>query len=82
VSTVPNHITGNYTRIRTCTFVAMCGTFGYELDLETATPAELLQFKDHVQLFKRVSPIIWQGELFRLWNPFQVEVFYSCSHVL
>jgi len=82
VSTVPNHITGNYTRIRTRTFVAMCGTFGYELDLETATPAELLQFKDHVQLFKRVSPIIWQGELFRLWNPFQVEVFYSCSHVL
>eukprot|EP00981_Chlorochromonas_danica_P002005 scaffold413_cov176-Ochromonas_danica.AAC.1 len=33
VSAVPNHLTGNTTRLRTRGFVAMCGTFGYELDI-------------------------------------------------
>ena len=75
VSTVPNHITGNYTRIRTRTLVAMCGTFGYELDLATASPVELLQIRDHIEVFKAVSPVIWEGDLYRLWNPFQVVLF-------
>ena len=50
----------------------MCGTFGYELDLSTATAAELLQIKDHIDVFKSIASIIWKGELYRLWNPFQV----------
>jgi alpha-galactosidase len=28
VSSIPNHITGNSSRLRTRTFVAMCGTYG------------------------------------------------------
>ena len=50
----------------------MCGTFGYELDLSTASAAELLQIKDHIEVFKAVAPVIWKGDLYRLWNPFQV----------
>ena len=53
-------------------FVAMCGTFGYELDLSTASAAELLQIKDHIEVFKSIAPIIWKGDLYRLWDPFQV----------
>jgi len=33
VSSTPNHITGNTTRSRTRGFVAMCGTFGFEINL-------------------------------------------------
>jgi alpha-galactosidase len=50
----------------------MCGTFGYELDLSTASAAELLQIKDHIEVFKSIAPIIWKGDLYRLWNPFLV----------
>jgi alpha-galactosidase len=84
VSSVPNHITGNYTRIRTRTFVAMCGTFGYELDVSTASNTELLQIKEHISLFRTVCPIIWEGDMYRIWNPFKVEhvnqIYYQYTH--
>lgn len=65
----------------------MCGTFGYELDLSTASSAELLQIKDHIEVFKSVASIIWKGDLYRLWNPFQVHFLsgielYSSYQVL
>ena len=34
------------TRLRTRAFVAMCGTFGFELDISTATPKDLLGEND------------------------------------
>lgn len=72
VSTVPNHITGNTTRLRTRAFVAMCGTFGYELDISTASAKELLLFQQQIELYKQLSPIIRYGDLYRLWDPFKV----------
>ena len=72
VSTVPNHITGNTTRLRTRGFVAMCGTFGYELDFSTATKKDLIAFQNQIDLYRLISPIIRWGDLYRLWNPFKV----------
>ena len=40
ISGVPNHITGNSTRARTRGFVAMCGTFGFEMDITELSAAE------------------------------------------
>jgi len=72
VSTVPNHITGNTTRLRTRGFVAMCGTFGYELDFSTASKKDLIAFQNQIDLYRLISPIIRWGDLYRLWNPFKV----------
>lgn len=33
ISASPNHITGDSTRLRTRSLVAMCGTYGFELSL-------------------------------------------------
>jgi alpha-galactosidase len=72
VSTVPNHVTGNTTHLRTRGLVAMCGTFGYELDISTCTAKEILKFRNQIAFYKSVSPIIRWGELYRLWDPFKV----------
>jgi alpha-galactosidase len=71
VSCIPNHITGNSTRIRTRGFVAMCGTFGFELDICAASYIEKMQYKELVACYRAFAPIIRYGDLFRLWDPFK-----------
>lgn len=71
VSSVPNHITGNISRLRTRGFVAMCGTFGFELDLGKASQKDLQTFQRQITLYKKIAPVIRTGDLYRLWNPFK-----------
>lgn len=76
VSTVPNHITGNYTRLRTRGLVAMCGTYGFELDICELSLSELNLYKEQIVVYKTlVSPITRSGDLYRLWDPFKVSMF-------
>ena len=72
VSVSPNHITGNYSRARTRGFMAMCGTFGFELDVTLATNKELAIFQEQALLYRLIAPIIREGVLYRLWNPFKM----------
>jgi len=71
VSTVPNHQTFRHTPLKTRFVVALCGTFGYELDLTKEISAvEKEQLKAMNRLRTRLAPIIFQGDFYRLWNPF------------
>ncbi len=79
VSTVPNHITGNITRLRTRGFVAMCGTFGFELDISNTTQKDLQMFVKYVKIYKKISPIIRFGDLYRIWSPFKVFFLFKVS---
>ena len=69
-STVPNHITQGVSRKRTRALVAMCGTFGYELDLRKLGPIEVAAMRRQIGAHKLVAPIVRDGELHRLWDPF------------
>ena len=80
VSEIPNHITGNTTRAKTRAMVAMCGTFGYELDLSISKPKEILMYRDFSYVYLQIAPIIRGGALYRLWNPFKVN-FASWMYV-
>lgn len=71
VSEVPNHITGNSTRARTRGFVSMCGTFGFELDIANTNEEDLCVYAELCKLYKELSPIILNGDLYRLWSPFE-----------
>eukprot|EP01039_Chlorochromonas_danica_P006764 gene6764-7474_t len=74
VSIVPNHLTGNTTRLRTRGFVAMCGTFGYELDVSQVTPADRLIFQKQCDFYRQIAPIVRWGDIYRLWDPFKMSL--------
>ena len=71
VSCVPNHITGNYTRARTRGYMAMCGTFGFELDVSKCSQKEVSLFYEQSQCYGNIGHIVRKGDLYRLWNPFK-----------
>lgn len=71
VSAVPNHQTGRVTSLKTRGVVAMAGTFGYELDLQTLTAEEKEEIKEQVAGFKRQNELIQQGTYYRLTNPME-----------
>lgn len=80
ISVSPNHITGNSTRARTRGFIAMNGTFGYELDLKEVSLKERYLFNTQTIIFKALYPLISAGDLYRLWDPFKVN-FASWMYV-
>jgi alpha-galactosidase len=79
VTEVPNPVTCNSTRLRTRAFMAMCGTFGFELDLTRASDKDLAAFKTQVDVYKQVHPVVRWGDLYRLWNPFKVMTLQHCA---
>ena len=66
VSACPNHQTGRCTPLGTRGVVAMAGTFGYELDLNTLTPQEKEEVREQIQYFDRHYDLIQNGSYFRL----------------
>ncbi|MBQ0064832.1 MAG: alpha-galactosidase [Firmicutes bacterium] len=50
--------------------VAMCGTFGYELDATKLTAKKIKECKRVSKLYKKYYPIIFYGDYYRLTNPF------------
>lgn len=69
VSAVPNHQTGRVTPIRTRGIVAMCGGFGYELDLNLLSEEDKEEVKAQIKMYKEDWKIIQQGRYYRLTNP-------------
>lgn len=70
VSSVPNHQTLRTTSMKTRSLVALCGTFGYELDPRNLTTEELAEIRRYIELHKKLSPIVIQGDMYRMWSPF------------
>ena len=70
VSAVPNAQTGRSVPIETRGVVAMSGTFGYEMDLNAATPREREVIKEQVAFFKAHYELLQQGDYYRLSDPF------------
>ena len=71
VSAVPNHQTGRVTSIQTRATVAMAGSFGYELDLNTLCSEEKKEVADQVARYKKFQNLIYDGDYYRLSNPME-----------
>ncbi len=71
VSAVPNHQIHRTTPLETRGHTAMCGNFGYELDLTKLDDADRDAVKKQVQHYKEIRHIIQFGEMYRLLNPFE-----------
>jgi len=68
---VSNHITSSGKQsLKFRTDVAMMGKLGYDLNIKELKPEELEFSKVAVQNYKRISPVIWYGDLFHLVSPY------------
>ena len=71
VSASPNHQTGRVTSIRTRAEVALAGNFGFELDLNKLSEADLEECRKAVETVKAVRQTLQQGVFTRLESPFE-----------
>lgn len=67
-----NHVTsmGNQS-IKFKTDVAMMGKLGFDINVGGLKPNELKFCQEAVSNYKRLSPVIWQGDLYRLISPYE-----------
>lgn len=71
VAAVPNHQVHRTTPLKLRGEVAMMGQFGFELDLNTLTDAELAEAKAQIARYKKVREVIHYGEMYRIQSPFE-----------
>lgn len=71
VSVCPNEQTKRSVELQTRGYVAMAGTFGYELDLTKITQEEKEMMRRQIQQFKELHGVITYGDQYRLVDPFQ-----------
>ncbi len=66
VSVCPNHACGRVTPFKTRGYVALSGTFGYELDITKLAPEERSLIPGQVALYKRFSDLVRNGDYSRI----------------
>jgi alpha-galactosidase len=81
VSAVPNESTRRTVPLSTRGVVAMSGTFGYEMDLGTLTPAEKQEVAQQIKTFRQHADLIRQGDYYRLSSPYGDHNYTAWIHV-
>ena len=71
VTASPNHQTGRETPLKYRFDVAMSGRLGLELQPKDLTGEELAYAKARVAQYKRIRPVVQQGDLYRLASPYE-----------
>ena len=66
VSVCPNHACGRVTPFKTRGYVALSGTFGYELDITKLQPEERAMIPGQIALYKKFSPLVREGDYYRI----------------
>ena len=66
VSVCPNHAVGRVTPFKTRGYVALSGTFGYELDITKLPPEERAMIPGQVALYKKFSDLVRNGDYSRI----------------
>jgi alpha-galactosidase len=69
---VCNHITSwGKQSLKFKTDVAMMGKMGYDIQINELTEKELKFSQDAIANYKRLSDVIWHGDLYRLISPYE-----------
>lgn len=70
--TVSSHVTSmGKQSLKFRTDVAMMGKMGYDIRVNSMTPAEIQFSKAAVENYNRISKVIWFGDLYRLVSPYE-----------
>ncbi len=66
VSDCPNHTVGRTTPFATRGYVALAGTFGYELDVTKISEEERAMIPEQVALYHRYNKLVREGDYYRI----------------
>lgn len=66
VSVCPNHTVGRNTPFKTRGYVALAGTFGYELDITKLSEEDRTIIPHQIELYKKYSDIVRNGDYWRI----------------
>ncbi|MCQ2592123.1 MAG: alpha-galactosidase [Treponema sp.] len=66
VSVCPNHACGRITPFKTRGYVALSGTFGYELDITKLSPEDRALIPHQIELYKKYSDLVRNGDYWRI----------------
>lgn len=80
VSACPNHQTGRSVPLFTRGVIASLGAYGYEFDLSKLSEKEKDEVRKLTENYKRISPLISDGDLYRLIDPFSRD--YFCEQIV
>jgi len=71
-NTVACHVTSwGKQSLKFRTEVAMMGKLGFDIDVNKMTPEELAFTQQAIKNYKRLSNVIWYGDLYRLVSPYE-----------
>lgn len=71
-NTIANHITSwGKQSLKYRTDVAMMDRMGYDIEVEKMTADELTFSRNAIDNYKRLSDIIWHGDLYRIISPYE-----------
>lgn len=71
VSDCPNHTVGRVTPFETRGYVALSGTFGYELDVTKIPQEDREMIPKQVEMYHKYNDLIRRGDLYRIGNLFE-----------
>lgn len=66
VSVCPNHACGRVTPFKTRGYVALSGTFGYELDITKLSAEDRKMIPNQIALYKKYSDLVRNGDYYRI----------------
>ena len=66
VSVCPNHACGRTTPFKTRGYVALSGTFGYELDITKLSEEDRKMIPRQIELYKKFSPLVREGDYYKI----------------
>lgn len=81
VSDCPNHILGRITPFETRGYVALAGTFGYELDVTKISAAEREMIPAQVAMYHKYNDLVRNGDYYRIAS-YQENHIYDCYMVV
>ena len=81
VSDCPNHTVGRVTPFETRGYVALAGTFGYELDITRIPKEDRAMIPEQIQMYHKYNDLVRTGDYYRIASYSQNRM-YDCYMVV
>ena len=81
VSDCPNHTVGRETPFETRGYVALAGTFGYELDITRIPEKDRAMIPEQIQMYHKYNDLVRTGDYYRIAS-YSKNRYYDCYMVV